>query len=164
VQPTDMSDHTEQLPVALGSYSQFRWAGDTLYIAGQVGVDPANNRTIRGYEDLSPEVAAKMATGKMSIDSKEAPIAAQTWWVFHTIQTILEQEGASLQNVVRLVQYMRDLRDFPVFDRVRAMFFPQNPPASTVVQVSELLPTPESRIEVDATAYVPGRSARGDGR
>lgn len=159
-----MSDNHEQLPAALGSYSQFRWAGDFLYLAGQVAVDPARDRTIRGYEDLPSDVAAKLATGKMSIDSKEGPIAAQTWWVFHTIQTILEQEGASLQNVVRLVQYMRDLRDFPVFDRVRAMFFPENPPASTVIQVSELLPTPESRLEVDATAYVPGRSARGGGQ
>jgi enamine deaminase RidA (YjgF/YER057c/UK114 family) len=156
-----MTETTEPLPAALGSYSQFRWAGDMLYLAGQVAVDPANNRTIRGYEDLPPDVAARLATGKMSIDSKEGPIAAQTWWVFHTIQTILEQEGASLQNVVRLVQYLRDLRDFPVFDRVRALFFPDNPPASTVIQVSELLPTPESLLEVDATAYVPGRSARG---
>jgi enamine deaminase RidA (YjgF/YER057c/UK114 family) len=156
-----VNESSEQVPAALGSYSQFRWAGDFLYLAGQVAVDPARNRTIRGYDDLPPDVAAKLATGKMSIDSKEGPIAAQTWWVFQTIQTILEGEGASLQNVVRLVQYMRDLRDFPVFDRVRAMFFPENPPASTVIQVSELLPTPESRLEVDATAYVPGRASRG---
>ena len=118
-----MSESNEQLPAALGSYSQFRWAGDTLYIAGQVAVDPTRNRTIRGYDDLPSDIATRLATGMMSIDSKEGPIAAQTWWVFHTIQTILEQEGATLKHVVRLVQYMRDLRDFPVYDRVRALFF-----------------------------------------
>jgi enamine deaminase RidA (YjgF/YER057c/UK114 family) len=53
-----------------------------------------------------------------------------------------------------LTQYFRDLRDFPAYNRIRTQFFPE-PPASTVVRVLELLPTPDSLLEVDAIAYIP---------
>jgi 2-iminobutanoate/2-iminopropanoate deaminase len=53
-----------------------------------------------------------------------------------------------------LTQYFRDLRDFPAYNRIRSQFFSE-PPASTVVRVLELLPTPDSLLEVDAIAYIP---------
>jgi 2-iminobutanoate/2-iminopropanoate deaminase len=46
------------------------------------------------------------------------------------------------------------LRDFPIYNRIRATFF-EMPPASTVVQVSELLPSPDTLLEVEAVAYIP---------
>jgi enamine deaminase RidA (YjgF/YER057c/UK114 family) len=46
----------------------------------------------------------------------------------------------SARSVVKLTQYFRDLRDFPIYNRIRSQFF-ADPPASTVVQVSALLPT-----------------------
>jgi enamine deaminase RidA (YjgF/YER057c/UK114 family) len=62
--------------------------------------------------------------------------------------------GGTLSDVVKLTQYFRDLRDFPAYNRIRTRFFPE-PPASTVVRVLELLPTPDSLLEVDAIAYIP---------
>jgi enamine deaminase RidA (YjgF/YER057c/UK114 family) len=52
------------------------------------------------------------------------------------------------------------LRDFPIYNRIRTSFF-ADPPASTVVQISELLPTPETLLEVDATAYIPLKASAG---
>jgi enamine deaminase RidA (YjgF/YER057c/UK114 family) len=65
--------------------------------------------------------------------------------------------GGTLNDVVNLVQYFTDLRDFPVYNRIRGEFF-ETPPASTCVQVVELLPNSVTRIEVQATAYIPQRN------
>lgn len=143
-----MGSHTP-----LASYSAFRWAGDTLHLAGIVAYDAALGRVVRGYQDLPAEMAAELATGAPSIDCKEGPIAAQTWFVLNEAKRILEGEGLGLEDVVRLHQYMTDLRDFPVFNRVRLLFFPSDPPASTVVEVAGLLPNEDSRIEVDVIAH-----------
>ena len=57
--------------------------------------------------------------------------------------------------MVKLTQYFRDLRDFPIYNRIRATFFPGEPPASTVIRVVELLPTAASLLEVEAVAHIP---------
>lgn len=142
----------KNIPKPLANYSVGKWSGDTLFLAGVVAADPATGRVVRGYEDLPADVARRLATGQMSIDSKEGPIAAQAWFVLDQIRRTLEGEGLSLRHVVRLTQYMKDLRDFPVYNRIRLEFFPEDPPASTVVQVVALLPTDESRLEVDVIA------------
>jgi enamine deaminase RidA (YjgF/YER057c/UK114 family) len=143
----------------LASYSAFKWAGDTLHLAGIVAYDANLGRVVQGYEDLPAEVAAELATGAPSIDFKEGPIAAQAWFVLNEAKKVLEAEGLSLGDVVRLHQYMTDLRDFPVYNRVRLLFFPNDPPASTVVQVAGLLPNEHSRLEVDVIAYREGGRA-----
>jgi len=53
------------------------------------------------------------------------------------------------------VQYFRNLDHFPHYSRVRKLFFTGEPPASTVVEVSAMLPTADILIEVEATAYLP---------
>lgn len=140
------------IPAPLANYSVGKWSGDTLFLAGVVAANPATGRVVDGYEDLPPEVARSLATGQMSVDSKEGPIAAQAWFVLDQVRRTLEGEGLTLRNVVKLTQYMTDLRDFPVYNRIRLMFFPDDPPASTVVRVAELLPTKKSRLEVDVIA------------
>jgi enamine deaminase RidA (YjgF/YER057c/UK114 family) len=57
---------------------------------------------------------------------------------------------------VKLTQYFCNLRDFPIYNEVRAKFF-RDPPASTVVRVVELLPTPDVLLEVEAIAHIPER-------
>ena len=59
--------------------------------------------------------------------------------------------------MIKLVQYFRNLDHFAQYSRVRKLFFPGEPPASTVVEVSAMLPTPEILIEVEATAWLPQR-------
>lgn len=139
----------------LSRYAPFRRAGDVVYFSGIIAADPSTMRIIRGYSDLPPE-ARKLAgeIGEMSSDLKDGPIAAQSWWIFNSLRLTVEAAGGTLNDVVKLTQFFRNLRDFPVYNRIRATFF-ELPPASTVVQVSELLPTPETLLEVEAVAHIP---------
>jgi len=70
---------------------------------------------------------------------------------------MVEAEGGVISDVVKLVQYFKNLDDFPQYSRVRRMFFEADPPASTVVEVSGMLPTTDILVEVEATAYLPRR-------
>jgi enamine deaminase RidA (YjgF/YER057c/UK114 family) len=135
----------------LSRYAPFRRAGDLVFFAGIIAADPSTMKVIKGYSDLPPE-ARQLAgeTGEMSTDMKEGPIAAQSWWVLNSLRLTVEAAGGTLNDVVKLTQYFRNLRDFPVYN---------DPPASTVVQISELLPTSDSLLEVDATAYIPLKPA-----
>ena len=140
----------------LSRYSPFRRAGNLVYFSGIVAADPVSGRIIRGYDDVPEEVCAAIgATGEMSTDSKDGPIAAQSWFVLDNLRKTVAAAGGTLDDVVKLTQYFRDLRDFPIYNRIRAMFFSGEPPASTVVRVVELLPTPNSLLEIEAIAHIP---------
>jgi enamine deaminase RidA (YjgF/YER057c/UK114 family) len=147
----------EDIARPLSRYAPYRRAGDIVYFSGIVAADPATGRIVRGYADL-PEHGRREAgeTGEMSSDAKDGPIAAQSWFVLTRLRKTVEAAGGSLDDVVKLTQYFRDLRDFPIYNRIRATFF-RDPPASTVVRVVELLPTEESLLEVEAVAYIPER-------
>jgi enamine deaminase RidA (YjgF/YER057c/UK114 family) len=67
----------------------------------------------------------------------------------------VEAAGGQMGDVFKLVQYFRNLDHFAYYSRVRKLFFTGEPPASTVVEVSAMLPTADILIEVEATAYVP---------
>jgi len=140
----------------LANYAPFRRAGDIVYFAGIIAADPDKGRIVTGYADLPADVAKSLgSTGEMSVDSKEGPIAAQAWFILDRLKSTVEAAGGTLADVVKLNQYFLDLRDFPIYNRVRRSFFGDNPPASTVVRVVELLPTPQSLLEVEAVAYIP---------
>jgi enamine deaminase RidA (YjgF/YER057c/UK114 family) len=140
----------------LARYAAWRRAGDFVLLAGVIAVDPAAGRIVAGYDDIPDAAAAAIGrTGEFSADVKEGPILAQSWYVLDRIRLTLEAAGASIGDVVRLVQYFRDLDHFPYYNRVRKLFFTGEPPASTVVQVSAMLPTDAVLIEVEATAYAP---------
>lgn len=141
----------------LSRYAPFRRAGDLVYFSGIVAADPAIGRIIKGYADL-PKHARKEAgeIGEMSSDLKDGPIAAQSWFILDMLRKTVSAAGGTLDDVVKLTQYFRDLRDFPIYNRIRATFF-ADPPASTVVGVLELLPTSDSLLEVEAVAYIPKR-------
>ena len=143
---------------ALANYALYRRAGDLVYFAGIVAADPARGKVITSYADLPADIARSIgSTGEMSVDSKEGPIAAQAWFVLSQLKRTVEDAGGTLADVVKLTQYFTDLRDFPIYNRIRRMFFGDSPPASTVVRVVELLPTPDSRLEVEAIAHIPRR-------
>ncbi|MDP9045213.1 MAG: RidA family protein [Pseudomonadota bacterium] len=121
-----------------------------------IAVDPATATIVRGYADI-PEAAAALLgrTGEFSTDIKEGPILAQSWYVLDRIRQTVEAAGGQMHDVFKLVQYFRNLDHFPNYSRVRQLFFQGEPPASTVVEVSAMLPTADVLIEVEATAYVP---------
>lgn len=142
----------------LARYAAWRRAGDFIFLSGVIAVDPAAKRIVRGYDDIPADAATLLGrTGEFSSDIKEGPILAQSWAVLDSIRQTVESAGGQMSDVFKLVQYFRNLDHFPHYSRVRKLFFPGEPPASTVVEVSAMLPTPEILIEVEATAYLPLR-------
>lgn len=142
----------------LSKYEPYRRAGDIVYFAGIVAADPVSGKVITSYADLPDGIPEKIgATGEMSTDAREGPIAAQSWYVLNALRETVADAGGTLADIVKLTQYFRDLRDFPIYNRIRSDFFGDQPPASTVVRVLELLPTPESLLEVEAIAHIPER-------
>jgi len=73
----------------------------------------------------------------------------------HHETTADDFQGPGGRDVFKLVQYFRNLDHFPHYSRVRKLFFSGEPPASTVVEVSAMLPSADILIEVEATAYLP---------
>jgi enamine deaminase RidA (YjgF/YER057c/UK114 family) len=140
----------------LARYAAWRRAGDFVFLSGVIAVDPDASRIVRGYADI-PDAAAQLLgrSGEFSTDLKEGPILAQSWYVLDRIRQTVEAAGGQMSDVFKLVQYFRNLDHFPYYSRVRRLFFSGEPPASTVVEVSAMLPTPEILIEVEATAYLP---------
>lgn len=150
-------DSSRDVAQPLARYAPFRRAGDLVYFAGVVPADPVQGKVISGFADLSAAARRELGeTGEMSVDAKDGPILAQSWFVLDALRRTVETAGGTLADVVNLTQYFTDLRDFPLYNRVRTAFF-ETPPASTCVRVLELLPTPESRLEVQAVAHIPER-------
>lgn len=146
----------------LARYSAWRRAGDLVFLSGVIAVDPARGVIVNGYADIPAEARSLIGqTGEFSTDMKEGPILAQSWHVLNSIRATVESAGGQMNDVIKLVQYFRNLDHFPLYSRVRKLFFTGEPPASTVVEVSAMLPSAAILVEVEATAYMPqNRSAQ----
>ncbi len=118
---------TDKAPPAIGPYSQAVKAGNLLFVAGQIGINPATGQLEEGIE-------------------------AQTRQALLNLKAILEAAGASLENVVRVGVFLQDLKDFQAMNAVYAEFFPQSPPARTTVQVAAL--PRGALVEIDAIAVL----------
>ena len=142
----------------LARYAAYRRVGDFVFLSGVIAVDPASATIVKGYADIPDDVATLLGrTGEFSTDIKEGPILAQSWYVLDRIRQTVEAAGGQMSDVFKLVQYFKNLDHFPHYSRVRKLFFTEEPPASTVVEVSAMLPTADILIEVEATAYLPPR-------
>lgn len=140
----------------LARYAAMKRIGDMVYMSGVIAVDPATRAVVQSFEQLPPDVRQQLGeTGEMSVDIFQAPVLVQSWFVLNRIRELAEQAGGGMGDVFKLVQYFTDLRDYPLYNRVRRLFYPGEPPVSTVVEVSGMLPSREVRIEVEATAFVP---------
>ena len=142
----------------LARYAAYRRVGDFVFLSGVIAVDPAAGRIVRGYADIPDDAATLLGrSDEFSTDIKEGPILAQSWYVLDRIRQTVEAAGGQLSDVFKLVQYFKHLDHFPHYSRVRKLFFTGEPPASTVVEVSAMLPTADILIEVEATAWLPLR-------
>ncbi|MFW9832330.1 MAG: RidA family protein [Candidatus Thorarchaeota archaeon] len=120
---------TTEAPKPVGPYSQAIHAGDFLFVAGQVPVNPE--------------------TGEFVIDS----ITVQTKQIMENIKTILKAAGGSLADVVRTTIYLTNMQDFSAVNDVYGNFFDLDPPARTTIGVAAL---PKGvAIEIDVIAYIP---------
>lgn len=140
----------------LAKYSAWRRTGDFVFLSGVIAVDPAAGTIVKGYADIPPDARKLLGeTGEFSTDIKEGPILAQSWFVLDRIRATIEAAGGQMADVFKLVQYFRNLDHFPHYSRVRKLFFTGEPPVSTVVEVSAMLPTADILVEVEATAWLP---------
>ena len=103
-----------------------------IYVSGQIAQDAQGNLVGRG--DLAP----------------------QTDQVFQNLVHVLEANGASFDDVVKIQTFMTTLDGLQGSRDVRARYLPDEPPASTAVQVAALL-APEALIEVDVVAVIPAQ-------
>lgn len=144
----------------MANYAATKRVGDFVFMSGVVAVDPTRRLAVSSYDDIPEAARAALrplgyVTGQMSVDVYEAPIVAQSWFVLERIRQLAAEHGGTMADVVKLVQYFRDLRHYAPYNRVRALFYPGEPPVSTVVEVSRFLPGDALLVEVEATAYLP---------
>lgn len=147
----------------MANYAAARRAGDFLFVSGVVAVDPARQAIVQSYAELPAHAREQLHTlgydtGQMSVDVYEAPAVAQSWFVLERIRQIAHEHGADMADAIKLVQYFRDLRHYPFYNRVRGLFYPGEPPASTVVEVNRFLPGDAALVEVEATIHAPVKS------
>jgi 2-iminobutanoate/2-iminopropanoate deaminase len=117
---------TPNAPAAIGPYSQAIMAGNTLYLAGQIAIDPATNQV------------------------KSGTIEEETKLVLDNLKAVLEAAGMTMANVVSTTVFLADLNEFPRMNAVYATYFPQNPPARATVQVARL--PRDVKVEIAAVA------------
>lgn len=140
----------------LANYAAWRKAGDYIFLSGIIPVNPRTSTIISGFADIPADIRPHLGeTGEFSTDAKQGPILAQSWYVLESIRRTIEEAGGQMSDVIKLVQYFRNLDHFPYYSKVRKLFYPDTPPVSTVVQVSEMLPNASVLIEVEATAWIP---------
>ncbi|MGO9802253.1 MAG: RidA family protein [Steroidobacteraceae bacterium] len=106
--------HTERAPQAIGTYSQAVRAGDTVYLSGQVPLDPATMQLVSGDFD------------------------SQIRRVFENLKAVAEAAGGSLQQAVKLTIFLTDLGDFAKVNEVMAGYFAKPYPARSTVGVAAL--------------------------
>ena len=104
---------TSAAPAAIGTYSQAVQAGNTVYLSGQIGLDPATMQLAEGFE-------------------------AQTVRVFENLKAVAEAAGGSLADAVKLNIYLTDLANFAKVNEVMARYFAEPFPARAAVGVKEL--------------------------
>jgi reactive intermediate/imine deaminase len=116
--------HTDAAPKAIGSYSQAVRAGQTVYLSGQIPLDPATMKTVEG-------------TFEQQIEQ-----------VFENLKAVAEAAGGSLAEIAKLTVYLTDLANFPQVNEVMTRFFNEPFPARAAVGVNTL-PLGVS-VEIDA--------------
>lgn len=105
--------HTDGAPAALGPYSQAIRAGNTVYLSGQIGLEPATGNLRQGVE-------------------------AQTHQVLDNIEAVARQAGGSLDGIVKLTLLLADLGDFATINAIMAVRFKKPYPARSTYQVAAL--------------------------
>ena len=105
---------TDQAPQAIGTYSQAVRAGSTVYLSGQIPLDPESMEMIDGNME------------------------AQIVQVFDNLTAVAEAANGSLVDIVKLNIYLTDLSNFPLVNEVMARYFEQPYPARAAVGVAAL--------------------------
>lgn len=120
---------TKNAPAAVGPYSQGIKAGNTIYVSGQLPIDP---------------VTGDLYTGK---DIKE-----ETRLSLMNLKAVLQEAGAGLEDVVKCTVYIKDMDQFGLINEAYAQVFQDSKPARVCVEVARL--PKDVNVEIDAIAVV----------
>jgi 2-iminobutanoate/2-iminopropanoate deaminase len=118
----------EKAPKAIGPYSTAVRAGQFVYTSGQLGFDPASGELVSGG------------------------IEAETHQALTNLMKVLEAAGSSLDQVVKVTVFLRDIQDFAAMNAVYAKFFTAQHPARSAFQVGAL--PKNGAVEIEAVALV----------
>ena len=118
---------TSNAPAAIGTYSQAVRVGDTVYMSGQIGLDPATMQMVDGID-------------------------AQIVRVFENLKAVAEAAGGSLADVVKLNVFLTDLANFAKVNETMARYFSEPFPARAAVGVKEL--PRGALVEADAVMFI----------
>lgn len=115
-------------------FSEAVRAGDFLYLSGQIGEDPAT---------------AKLAAGGIQGESRQT---------LQNVKRTLEENGASLADVVKCTVFLADIAEWPAFNTIYREFFKKPFPARSALAASGL--AMNARVELECIAYVPHKKTR----
>jgi reactive intermediate/imine deaminase len=120
---------TDGAPKAIGTYSQAVKAGDTVYLSGQIGLDPATMEMVEGID-------------------------AQVRRVFDNLSAVAQAAGGSLADIVKLNIFLTDLGHFALVNSIMAEYFKEPYPARAAVGVASL--PRGALVEADAVLVLGG--------
>lgn len=115
--------HSKHAPAAIGPYSQAIRVGDTIYMSGQIGLDPETGNLVETLE-------------------------RQAHQVFKNLRAVAQAAGGELEDIVKLTLLLADLGDFNKVNEIMASYFREPYPARATYQVAGL--PRGARIEVEA--------------
>ena len=119
--------HTENAPAAIGTYSQAILVGNTLYLSGQIGLDPYSMELVEGIE-------------------------AQIRRVFDNLKAVCEAAGGTLADIAKLNIFMTDLSHFQLVNQIMGEYFAQPYPARAALGVASL--PKGSLVEMDGIVII----------
>lgn len=120
--------HTDAAPAAAGPYSQAIRAGDLVFTAGQLGIDPASGELVPGG------------------------VGPQAERALESLRAILEAAGAGLDGLVKVTVFLADIGDWPAVNEVYARVVPEPFPARSAFAVRAL--PKDALVEIEAVAVV----------
>jgi reactive intermediate/imine deaminase len=118
---------TPDAPAAIGTYSQAVRAGDTVYLSGQIPLDPKTMQLVEGFEN-------------------------QVKRVFDNLRAVCRAAGGDFDRVVRVTVYLTDLGNFAKVNEVMATYFEEPYPARAAIGVASL--PRGSLVEIDAVMFL----------
>ena len=120
--------HTDQAPAAIGTYSQAIKVNNTVYLSGQIPLDPET------MEIVSDDVAIQITQ------------------VFDNLTAVCEAAGGDLSSIVKLNIFLTDLSNFPIVNEIMGQYFAEPYPARAAIGVRAL--PKDSRVEMDGIMVV----------
>jgi 2-iminobutanoate/2-iminopropanoate deaminase len=121
--------YSKNAPNPVGPYSQAIKAGDFLFVSGTIAIDPNTGKLVSGGLDKS-------------VDQ-----------IMSNIKTVISEVGADFKDIVKTTIFLTDMSKFSEVNEAYAKYFPQNPPARSTVEVSNLPVGVE--VEIEAIVAIP---------